>query len=122
MPDSTLAQLSPPDMRVPIQYAFSWPQRLPAERRALDLPALASLTFRAPSEERFPCLRLVKEAARAGGTQTAALSAADEIAVERFLSGEILYTDSWGAGHELKRMPEDWAFAITHEAFFLKPL
>jgi 1-deoxy-D-xylulose-5-phosphate reductoisomerase len=90
---ATLAQLSPPDMRVPIQYAFSWPQRLPAERRALDLPALASLTFRAPSEERFPCLRLVKEAARAGGTQTAALSAADEIAVERFLSGEILYTD-----------------------------
>lgn len=90
---ATLAQLSPPDMRVPIQYAFSWPQRLPAERRALDLPALASLTFRAPSEERFPCLRLVKEAARAGGTQTAALSAADEIAVERFLAGEILYTD-----------------------------
>ena len=75
----------------------SWPAaslRLPStERRALDLPALASLTFRAPSEERFPCLRLVKEAARAGGTQTAALSAADEIAVERFLSGEILYTD-----------------------------
>ena len=90
---ATLAQLSPPDMRVPIQYAFSWPYRVPAERRALDLPALASLTFRAPDESRFPALRLVKEAARAGGTKTAALSAADEIAVARFLAGEIRYTD-----------------------------
>ena len=90
---ATLAQLSPPDMRVPIQYAFSWPVRVPAARRALDLPAVASLTFRAPDEGRFPCLRLVKEAARAGGTKTAALSAADEIAVDRFLRGEIRYTD-----------------------------
>ena len=90
---ATLAQLSPPDMRVPIQYAFSWPARLPAERRRLDLPALASLTFRAPDETRFPCLRIVKDAARAGGTKTAALSAADEIAVARFLAGEIRYTD-----------------------------
>ncbi len=90
---ATLAQLSPPDMRVPIQYAFSWPYRVPAERRVLDLPALAALTFRAPDERRFPCLRLVKDAARAGGTKTAALSAADEIAVERFRAGEIRYTD-----------------------------
>ncbi len=90
---ATLAQLSPPDMRVPIQYAFSWPARLPAERRALDLASLSSLTFRAPDETRFPCLRLVKDAARAGGTKTAALSAADEIAVARFLAGEIRYTD-----------------------------
>jgi 1-deoxy-D-xylulose-5-phosphate reductoisomerase len=90
---ATLAQLSPPDMRVPIQYAFSWPQRIPADRRPLDFSAIASLTFRAPDEKRFPCLRLVKEAARIGGTKTAALSAADEVAVERFLSGELLYTD-----------------------------
>lgn len=90
---ATLAQLSPPDMRVPIQYAFSWPDRLPAERSALDLSALSSLTFRAPDETRFPALRLVKEAARAGGTKTAALSAADEVAVARFLAGEIRYTD-----------------------------
>ena len=90
---ATLAQLSPPDMRIPIQYAFSWPYRVPAARRALDLPSLAALSFRAPDESRFPCLRLVKEAARAGGTKTAALSAADEIAVSRFLAGEIRYTD-----------------------------
>ena len=90
---ATLAQLSPPDMRVPIQYAFSWPDRLPAERARLDLAALSALTFRAPDETRFPALRLVKEAARAGGTKTAALSAADEVAVARFLAGDIRYTD-----------------------------
>lgn len=90
---ATLAQLSPPDMRVPIQYALSWPRRLPAERARLDLPALSALTFRAPDERRFPALRLVKEAERAGGTRTAALSAADEVAVERFLAGAIRYTD-----------------------------
>ena len=90
---ATLAQLSPPDMRVPIQYAFSWPERLPAERAQLDLASLSSLTFRAPDETRFPALRLVKEAARAGGTKTAVLSAADEVAVARFLAGEIRYTD-----------------------------
>ena len=90
---TTLAQLSPPDMRVPIQYAFSWPDRLPAERARLDLAALSALTFRAPDEARFPALRLVKEAARAGGTKTAVLSAADEVAVARFLAGDIRYTD-----------------------------
>ena len=90
---ATLAQLSPPDMRVPIQYAFSWPERLPAERAQLNLASLSSLTFRAPDETRFPALRLVKEAARAGGTKTAVLSAADEVAVARFLAGEIRYTD-----------------------------
>ena len=53
----------------------------------------SALTFRAPDERRFPALRLVKEAERAGGTRTAALSAADEVAVERFLAGAIRYTD-----------------------------
>ena len=90
---ATLAQLSPPDMRVPIQYALTWPRRLPAERAKLDLAALSSLTFRAPDESRFPALRLVRDAERAGGTCTAVLSAADEIAVSRFLDGDIRYTD-----------------------------
>ena len=90
---ATLAQLSPPDMRVPIQYALSWPRRLPAVRDTLDLPALAALTFRALDERRFPAPRLVKEAVRAGGVRTVALSAADEIAVARFLAGEIRHTD-----------------------------
>lgn len=90
---ATLAQLSPPDMRVPIQYALTWPRRLSAERAKLDLAALSSLTFRAPDENRFPALRLVRDAERAGGTRTAVLSAADEIAVSRFLDGDIRYTD-----------------------------
>ena len=90
---STLAQLCPPDMRVPIQYALTWPDRLPAERRQLDLAALGSLTFRRPDPVRFPCLRLAAEACAAGGCATAVLAAADELAVARFLRGEIGYTD-----------------------------
>ena len=90
---ATLAQLSPPDMRVPIQYALSWPDRLPAARAPLDLARIGALTFRAPDEGRFPSLRIVRAAAEAGGTRTAALSAADEVAVSRFLAGSISYTD-----------------------------
>lgn len=90
---STLAQLAPPDMGLPIQYAFSWPDRLPSHAARLNLPALGSLHFQAPDESRFPCLRLVKEAVAAGGTRPAVLSAADEIAVQRFLAGGLRYTD-----------------------------
>ncbi len=91
---STLAQLAPPDMRVPIQYALTWPGRLAAPERArLDLAACGCLAFRAPDETRFPCLRLVRDAARCGGTATTVLSAADEIAVKRFLAGDIRFTD-----------------------------
>ena len=90
---ATLAQLSPPDMRVAIQYALTWPDRLPSKRETLDLPALGKLTFRAPDPERFPCLRLVKEAVKMGGDACARLAAADEVAVARFLKGEIRFTD-----------------------------
>ena len=90
---STLAQLCPPDMRVPIQYALSWPDRLPAERAELDLAALGSLTFRRPDPVRFPCLRLAKEACAAGGCATAVLATADEWAVDAFIKGKIGYTD-----------------------------
>ena len=91
---STLAQLAPPDMCVPIQYALTWPERRPSPSRSrLDLAAAGSLVFRAPDERRFPCLRLVKEAAERGGCSTAVLSAADEVAVERFLAGDIRFTD-----------------------------
>ena len=90
---ATLAQLSPPDMRVAIQYALSWPHRLPAERERLDLAALGKLTFLRPDPERFPCLRIVKEACQAGGCATAVLAAADEWAVKNFLEGKIGYTE-----------------------------
>lgn len=87
---STLAQLCPPDMRVPIQYAISWPDRLQAEREPLDLAALGALTFRRPDPGRFPCLRFVREAC---GCAPAVLAAADEWAVDAFLKGRIRYTD-----------------------------
>ena len=91
---STLAQLAPPDMRVPIQYALTWPRRLPSSDRArLDLAALGTLSFRAPDETRFPCLRMVRAAFAQGGCAPAVLSAADEIAVARFLAGDIRFTD-----------------------------
>lgn len=93
---STLAQLCPPDMRVPIQYALSWPARLPAERKALDLASLGKLTFRKPDLVRFPCLRLAQEAVAAGGCATAVMAAADEWAVGEFLKGRIKYTDIAG--------------------------
>lgn len=90
---ATLAQLSPPDMRVAIQYALTWPGRLAAVRERLDLATLGKLTFRAPDSVRFPCLRLVKEALTMGGCATAVLAAADEWAVAAFIAGRIRYTD-----------------------------
>lgn len=92
---SSLAQLSPPDMRFAIQYALTWPGRLPAVMPALELAALGRLTFHAPSEGRFPCLRLVREAAAAGGTMPAVLNAADEVAVEAFLDGRLPFAGIW---------------------------
>ena len=90
---STMAQLCPPDMRVPIQYALTWPDRLPAERAKLDLAALGKLTFREPDPIRFPCLGLVRRACEMGGCATAVLAAADEWAVDAFIRGRIGYTD-----------------------------
>ena len=90
---STMAQLCPPDMRVPIQYALTWPDRLPAERAKLDLAALGKLTFREPDPLRFPCLGLVRQACEQGGCATAVLAAADEWAVDAFIKGKIGYTD-----------------------------
>ncbi len=104
---ATLAQLSPPDMRVAIQYALTWPDRLPSEREALDLAKTGSLTFRRPDPTRFPCLRLVKEACERGGCATAVLAAADEWAVDAFLKGKIKYTDIAKTVEEcLEKAPE----------------
>ena len=90
---ATLAQLSPPDMRVAIQYALTHPNRIKAEREELDLARLGSLTFRAPDPKRFPCLNLVREACNLGGCAPAILASADEWAVEQFLKGSIGYID-----------------------------
>jgi 1-deoxy-D-xylulose-5-phosphate reductoisomerase len=86
---STLAQLGPSDMRVPIASALAWPQRMDTPCDPLDLAALGELTFRAPDEVRFPATRLARESAQAGGGAPAVLNAANEMAVARFLAGQI---------------------------------
>ncbi|MDE2437328.1 MAG: 1-deoxy-D-xylulose-5-phosphate reductoisomerase [Sphingomonadales bacterium] len=89
---STLAQLGPSDMRVPIASALAWPARMDTPCAPLDLAALGELTFRAPDEERFPATRLCREAAEAGGATSAVLNAANEIAVAAFLGGKLPFT------------------------------
>ena len=91
---SIKAQLSVPDMHLPIQYALSYPERLPGYNLPrLDLAQINSLTFEAVDYENFPCLSLALEAGKKGGTYPAVLCAADEIAVELFLTGHISFPD-----------------------------
>jgi 1-deoxy-D-xylulose-5-phosphate reductoisomerase len=89
---STLAQLGPSDMRVPIASCLAWPKRMETPLRPLDLPALGTLTFHAPDETLFPATRLAREAAQAGGAAPAVLNAANEAAVAAFLAGKIAFT------------------------------
>ncbi|PFG74717.1 1-deoxy-D-xylulose-5-phosphate reductoisomerase [Tepidiforma thermophila] len=91
---SVKAQLGVPDMRLPIQLALSYPERMPEPPMPLlDLAAVGVLHFGRPDLDRFPCLRLAMEAGRIGGTAPAAMAAADEVAVERFLRREIGFLD-----------------------------
>ena len=89
---STLAQLGPSDMRVPIASVLAWPRRMDTPCAPLDLAAIGELTFRAPDEQRFPATRLAREAAQAGGAAPAVLNAANEVAVAAFLAGQIGFT------------------------------
>ena len=86
---SIIAQLSVTDMRLPIQYAFSYPERWDAPLPPLDVAGLGTLEFLPPDLERFPCLRLAYDALRQGGTWPIILNAANEVAVDRFLAGEL---------------------------------
>jgi 1-deoxy-D-xylulose-5-phosphate reductoisomerase len=86
---SVLAQMAPPDMRMPIQYALTYPQRVASNQVALDWKALKRLDFEKASTRRFPCLRLAREALKKGGTLPCALNAADEVAVAAFLEGRL---------------------------------
>jgi 1-deoxy-D-xylulose-5-phosphate reductoisomerase len=86
---SVLAQLGNPDMRIPIAHALAWPERIESGVGSLDLFAVARLDFEAPDTERFPCLRLAYQAIDAGGTAPAVLNAANEVAVARFLEGNL---------------------------------
>ena len=90
---SQVAQLSLPDMRLPIQYALSYPDHVAGPCKPLSLADVGSLHFEAPDEERFPALRIAREAGIHGGPYPTILSAADEIAVAAFVTGKIRFPD-----------------------------
>ncbi len=90
---SILAQMSPPDMRLPVQYALTWPDRWEGVSPRLDLTQAFGLTFEPPDLKRFPALELGFEVARQGGTAGAVLNAANEVAVSRFLRGELSFLE-----------------------------
>ena len=90
---SVLAQLGNPDMRTPIAHALAWPQRITSGVEPLDLLQVSQLDFQVADENRFPCLRLAREAFRQGGTSMTILNAANEVAVESFLNQRIKFTD-----------------------------
>jgi 1-deoxy-D-xylulose-5-phosphate reductoisomerase len=80
-------------MRIPIAYALAWPERIATPARRLDLAEIARLDFEAPDVDRFPALRLAREALEAGGSAPIVLNAANEVAVARFLAGTIGFTE-----------------------------
>jgi 1-deoxy-D-xylulose-5-phosphate reductoisomerase len=88
---SLKAQLGLPDMRLPIQFALTYPDRSASPTTAVDLIAAGRLDFRAPDERRFPALRIAREAGRIGSRASAAYIAADEVAVERFIAGTLRF-------------------------------
>jgi 1-deoxy-D-xylulose-5-phosphate reductoisomerase len=109
---SVVAQLGPPDMRLPIRYALGWPERLPVPERPFAWEDYARLTFEPPDRVTFPALDLGYEAARRGGTAGAVLNAADEVAVERFLEGTLPFAD----------IPRLVADALEAHPFVVEPL
>ena len=110
---SVIAQMGLPDMRVPIQFAIFYPDRVANDLPRMSLPEIGSLTFAEPDTERFPCLRLAFSAARAGRSYPAVLNAADEVAVGAFLDGRI----------EFMRIPELIERALEeHQAFAIDTL
>lgn len=86
---AVMAQLGTPDMKVPIQYALSYPRRLPLSMPSLSLSEIGRLTFEKPDYSRFPCLAMAFEAGKSGGTMPTVLNAANEVAVEKFLNKDI---------------------------------
>jgi 1-deoxy-D-xylulose-5-phosphate reductoisomerase len=86
---SVIAQMGAPDMRTPIAHCLAWPERIDGPAKKLDLAAIGQLTFEAPDPVRFPSLRLVQEALRAGGAMPTVFNAANEVAVDAFLNGKI---------------------------------
>ena len=92
-----LAQLGVPDMRIPIQLALTWPDRMPSPSQSLDLLSCGALSFASADEKTFPCLALARQAVQTGGTACCVLSSANEVAVDRFLRGELSFYGIAGA-------------------------
>jgi 1-deoxy-D-xylulose 5-phosphate reductoisomerase (EC 1.1.1.267) len=90
---SIIAQLSTPDMCLPIQYALTYPERVESHRVQTNLAKIGSLSFEEPDEKRFPALSLARQAAKIGGTMPAVLNAANEVAVESFCQGKIRFNE-----------------------------
>ncbi|MBS7530446.1 1-deoxy-D-xylulose-5-phosphate reductoisomerase [Hazenella sp. IB182353] len=90
---AVMAQLGTPDMKVPILYALSYPNRMPLKTEPLDLVSLSRLDFREPDYSRFPCLKMAYDAGKAGGTMPTVLNAANEVVVATFLRGECTFLD-----------------------------
>ncbi|MBI2134782.1 1-deoxy-D-xylulose-5-phosphate reductoisomerase [Candidatus Woesearchaeota archaeon] len=109
---SILAQLGYPNMKIPIQYALSWPKRFSSRERQLNLAEIKNLNFEKPDFERFPCLNYAYEAGKIGGTMPAVLNAANEIAVYAFLENKIKFPDiakiikSMTDGHKTIKNPD----------------
>ena len=93
MDGSVLAQLGNPDMRIPISFGLSWPERIETDVKRLDLFDIAQFDFKRPENDRFPCLMLAREAIIQGGTSSTILNAANEVAVNEFLNEKIKFTD-----------------------------
>ncbi len=102
---SVLAQLGVPDMHTPIQYALTWPERLPGAVKRLDLTEIGALTFCRPDDLAFPSVRIARRALSLGGTATAAFNAADEVAVTAFLEGTIGFNEIPAVLEETVGMP-----------------
>lgn len=98
---NVIAQLGPTDMRLPIQYALSYPERSPGYLQRLDLTQIGTLSFEAPDTETFPSLNYAREAVRMGGTMPAVMNAANEVAVQRFLADEIPFVGIFEAVHDV---------------------
>jgi 1-deoxy-D-xylulose-5-phosphate reductoisomerase len=93
---ATIALLSVPDMKLSIQYALTYPERYPTGIKTLELDRIKSMSFYLPDYDRFPCIKLALESIRIGGSMPAVLNAANEVAVELFLSGRIKFSDIAG--------------------------
>jgi 1-deoxy-D-xylulose-5-phosphate reductoisomerase len=123
---SVVAQLGVPDLRIPIAHCLAWPHRMSAPTPRLDLAKIASLTFEEPDLERFPALKLARQALENGGGATTVLNAANEVAVEEFIAGRLGFAGIARlvaavldkADHALTGEPEtiDAAIAVDHVA------